>query len=86
MFFRLTMNCPVVSHINGSVIEGKFSNDTKLHEDLLLIVPIAPLSKIDTFLHIMFISQVKLLIKTIKVLNVFKPLFIQKREYRSTYL
>lgn len=51
------MDCPV-SHINGSVINGKFSNDTGLNDELL-VVPIAPLSKIDTYLHIIFISQVK---------------------------
>ena len=73
------MNCPV--------IKGSFFNDTRLFDELM-VVPIAPLSKIDTFLHIIFISQVKINeYKRRFVANDNKTLFfLQKREYQSTYL
>ena len=50
----MVMNC--INHINGTLYNGTLANDSKLHDDMIL--PIAPLTKTETYLHIIFIGQV----------------------------
>ncbi len=72
----MVMNC--INHINGTLYNGTLANDSKLHDDMIL--PIAPLTKTETYLHIIFIGQVIIkLIFTILTDNVvLLCLFLKK--------